>query len=296
MKVIKTVPFQTSMLTSTTATESVANWVVGTTYAKDAEVNYANSIYVSLQSSNSGKQPDIEPTWWIRKSANNTYSMFDGFVNSQTVQSSPLQVEIKPGTGINSLAFFNISNVTEIHIVVKDSPSGTIVYDKTINLDDTVIVDWYGYFFEPYDLKTDVIFQDIPPYHDCVVNATFTGASSVAVGSTVFGNIYQIGKTQYGATFGIRDYSVKTTNAFGITTFTQRAFSKRMEANVYVDNTNLRFVQKLLQDLRAIPSVWIGSDAEGFDVLSIYGYYRDFNVEIPYPNNSFCRLEIEGLI
>lgn len=296
MKVIKTVPFQTSMLTSTNATESVANWAVGTTYAKDAEVNYANSIYVSLQASNLGKQPNLEPTWWIRKSANNTYSMFDEFVNSQTVGTSPLVVEIQPGEIVNSIAFFNLTGVTDISIEIRDSPGGTVVLDETYNLDDTTILDWSMYFFEPYDLRTDFVLQNIPMYPNAVIKCTFTSTSSVSVGTIVFGNVYQIGKTQYGVTAGIRDYSTKSASAFGITTFTQRAFSKRMEANVYVNNADLRFVQKLLQDLRATPTVWIGSDAAGYDILSIYGYYRDFNIEIPYPNNSFCRLEIEGLI
>lgn len=296
MKVIKTIPFQTAMLLSTNAIETVPAWLVGTTYAKDAEVNYANSIYVSLAAANTGNQPDVSPTWWIRKSANNTYSMFDEFVNSQTTRASPLIVELDPGGMFNSAAFFNLAGVTDLQIVVKDGVSGPTVYNQTFDLDDTVIVDWYMYFFEPYDLKTDFIVQDLPPYANAVITATFTGNASVFVGNMVVGNFYQIGKTQYGVTTGIRDYSTKNTNSFGITTFTQRAFSKRMEANVYVNNTDLRFIQKLLQDLRATPSVWIGSDADGYDVLSVYGYYRDFNIEIPYPNNSFCRLEVEGLV
>ena len=296
MKVIKTVPFQNSMLLSTTAVETVPAYNPATTYAKDAEVNYSNSIYVSLQAANTGNAPDTSPTFWLRKSANNTYSMFDEFVNTQTTAASPLVIELKPREMINSLAFFNLGGVTDIHIVVKDAPGGTVVLDVTYNLDDTTINDWYMYFFEPYDLRTDFVLQNIPPYPNAVITCTFTSATSVQVGTVVFGNAYQIGQTQYGVTTGIRDYSTKNVNTFGITTFTQRAFSKRMEANVYINNSDLRFVQKLLQDLRATPTVWIGSDAEGYDVLSVYGYYRDFNIEIPYPNNSFCRLEIEGLI
>ena len=284
------------MLLSTTADETVSAYNPATPYVKDAEVNYANSIYVSLQDANTGNAPDTSPTFWLRKSANNTYRMFDEFVNTQTTAASPLVIELKPREMINSLAFFNLGGVTDIRIVVKDAPGGTVVLDVTYNLDDTTIIDWYTYFFEPYDLRTDFVLQNIPPYPNAVITCTFTSATSVQVGTVVFGNVYQIGKTQYGVTTGIRDYSTKNVNTFGITTFTQRAFSKRMEANVYINNADLRFIQKLLQDLRATPTVWIGSDAEGYDVLSVYGYYRDFNIEIPYPNNSFCRLEIEGLV
>ena len=284
------------MLLSTTATETVASWSSATTYSKDAEVNYNNSIYVSLQASNTNKVPTAEPAWWIRKSANNTYSMFDEFVNTQTIQASPLTVSLQPGTMCNSVAFFNLEQVQSLSIEVKDGVSGPVVYSKTFDLDDTIITDWYMYFFEPDDLRSEFVVTDIPPYLQGVLTCSFTGSSSVRVGNMVLGNMYKIGETQYGVSSGIRDYSSKDTNNFGITTFTQRAFSKRMDANIYINNSNLRFVQKILQDLRAVPSVWIGTDAQGYEVLTVYGYYRDFNIEIPYPNNSFCRLEIEGLI
>lgn len=296
MKVIKTIQFQTSMLLSTNATETVAAWVAGTNYPKDAEVNYLNSIYVSLQAANLGKTPDTEPTWWLRKSANNSYSMFDEFVNTRTVKASPLTVQVKPGGIFNSVAFFNLVGVKTIALSITDGVGMPEVYSQSFDLDDTVIIDWYMYFFEPYDLRTDFVVLELPPHINGVINCTFSGDTTQEVGNMVFGNLYEIGKTQYGATLGIRDYSSKNTNAFGITTFTQRAFSKRMEANVYVENSNLRYVQKLLEEVRAVPSVWIGSSEQGYDVLNVYGYYRDFNIEIPYPNNSFCRLEIEGLI
>ena len=84
------------MLLSTTAVETVPAYNPATTYAKDAEVNYSNSIYVSLQAANTGNAPDTCPTFWLRKSANNTYSMFDEFVNTQTTAASPLTIELQP--------------------------------------------------------------------------------------------------------------------------------------------------------------------------------------------------------
>jgi hypothetical protein len=297
MKVIKPITFSTSMLLSTNATETVAVWVIGTPYPKDAEVNYANSIYVSIQPSNTGKQPDTNPEWWIRKSSNNTYSMFDEFVNTQTTRNSNLTVTVQPNAIFNSIAVFNISGANTLQVTVKDGVSGPTVYDSgMLSLDDTIIVDWYMYFFEPYDLKSDIILQGIPPYSTGVITASFSGGSAVAVGNFIFGIIYDIGQTQYGANAGIRDYSTKDPNAFGITSLVKRAFSKRMNANLYVSNGDIRFVRKLLEDLRATPAVWVGTDDDTYDVLNVYGYYKDFNMEISYPSYSLCSLEIEGLI
>lgn len=197
----------------------------------------------------------------------------------------------------NSIAIFNTTGANTLQVVVTDGVSGSTVYDSgVLQLDDTIIVDWYMYFFEPYDLKSDVILQGLPPYAAGVITATFNGASTVSVGNFVFGSLYFIGMTQYGANAGIRDYSTKDANTFGITSLVKRAFSKRMTANLYVQNGDIRFVRKILEDLRATPAVWIGTDDDTYDVLNVYGYYKDFNMEISYPSYSLCSLEIEGLI
>jgi hypothetical protein len=69
-----------------------------------------------------------------------------------------------------------------------------------------------------------------------------------------------------------------------------------MEANVFMNNTALAFNQRLLTSLRAVPAVWIGSTEDNFSPLTVFGYYRDFNIDISYPTFSLCRIEIEGLI
>lgn len=298
MKVIKPVTFTSSMLVSSTATESTANYNSATPYAKDAEVNYSNSIYVSLQASNLNKTPGAtgSEAWWIRKSANNIYAMFDEFVNTQTTGTSPLTVVFRPQMLINSLALINISNATEGYIKIQDGVGGPIIYEKTINLDSTPILDWYMYFFEPFNLSTQIILTDIPPYSDPVITVELRSGSSVSLGNCVAGSVYDLGLTQYGATAGIRDYSTKETNSFGITTFVKRSFSKRMDANLFVPKEKLRITQRVLEELRATPSVWIGSEDADYEMLTVYGYYRDFNTEINYPTYSLCSLEIEGLI
>lgn len=298
MKVIKPVGFQPSMLISSNATETVAAWNSGTTYAKDAEVNYSDSIYVSLQSGNINNQPNLlsNSIWWIRKSANNKYSMFDEFINSQTSRPYSLTVSVKPGTAVNSVAIFNAEGVRSLTIVGTDGVGGPVVYSRTEDFDNTIIIDWYMYFFEPYSLKDQSIVQEIPPYQNIVLTFTFTSDTVVKVGNLVLGTTYSLGATQYGASAGIRDYSVKNVNEFGITTFVKRAFSKRTEVSLYVNKKNINFVEKLLTDIRATPVVWIGTEDEDYSPLTVYGYYRDFNIEISYPSFSLCRLEIEGLV
>lgn len=295
MQVIKPVTFADAMLVSTTATEATAAWNSGTTYALNAEVSYSNSIYVSLQASNLNHQPDTSPTWWLRKSATNPRKMFDGSVDSQTTATTSMTVVLATGM-INSLALLNLTGNT-LNVTGRDGLAGPTVYTKSINLDGTIIVDWYEYFFEPYDNLTEVVFTDIPPYSGMHLTIEIVGGTgnTVGIGGCVFGTTYTLGQTQYGASVGIKDYSVKEVDQFGITQLVQRAFSRRMEATVFVDNGAFNKVYKLLSELRATPCVYIGSQDDRFNPTIIYGYYRDFSTVIQYPTMSMCSIEIEGL-
>lgn len=295
MKLIKPITYSDTQLISTNATESVAAYAAGTTYAVGAYVQYSPRIYQSLVASNVGNQPDISPTKWLDTGPDNKHGMFDTQVSTQTTMPTTITVQVKPGAAFNSLGLLNISG-NSLVVTMLDTIGGTSVYSNTVSLDNTIILDWYMYFFEPYNFKTDVVLTDLPPYPNGAITATLTSTSTALIGSMVYGTTYDIGSTQYGATVGIRDYSTKTTDTFGNTTFVKRAYSKRMEAGVFVKTENLTFNYNLLASIRATPVVWIGSDVTTMQPLVMFGYYRDFTVNIQYPSYALCNLSIEGLI
>ena len=80
-----------------------------------------------------------------------------------------------------------------------------------------------------------------------------------------------------------------------MTTFVRRDFSKRLTARLMLPNTQINRVQRVLADLRAQPAIWVTSDVPDLAPLTVYGFFRDFNIEVAYPTESFCSLEIEGL-
>ena len=295
MKVISPIQITSGMVTSTNATETYSTYNSGTTYALGAKVVYGNFTYESLVVSNVGNQPDISPTKWLEIGPSNKWAMFDTKVDTQTTRATPLTVTVTPATVITSLSLLNVDGVTAT-INITDGPTGPNVYSKTIDLDDTTITDWYMYFFEPYDFRTDIVLTDLPPYSGAVITVNMIKtAGTVAIGNMLLGNVISLGSTQYGASAGIRDYSVKETDEFGNTAFVVRAFSKRMQAQVFLDNSSLNYVVKTLTNLRAVPAVWIGSEDTQLQPLIVYGFYRDFNIDISYPDNSLCSIEIEGL-
>jgi hypothetical protein len=297
MKVIKPITVADAMILASNAAEAHAAWLVGTTYAKDAMVDYGSHYYISLVNNNTGNIPDVVgSTYWSQTGPDNKHAMFDGQVSTATTSSSPLIVTIAPGI-VNSVALIDLVG-SSVTVSMTDDGASPPVYTKTVNLDGSIVFDWYTYFFEPFVQLAEVVLTDLPPYAAGEITMTLTSGGNVAVGEFLVGTVYELGEEglEQGATVGIIDYSRKDTdNDTGLTTFVRRAYSKRMSGQFLLDNGQLNAVQRILADIRAVPSVFIGSEAADYAPLIVYGFYRDFSIDIAYPTKSFCRIEVEGL-
>lgn len=294
MKVIRPVEITTSKILSTNAVNDYADWSSSSTYNIGDKVTYNNYYWESLVNGNVNQNPENTLLQWVNIGPSNKWAMFDTQVSSQTVSNGNLTFTLKPGQAINALTLFNIEGAS-VHVQVLDDAAGNEIYNKTINLDSTFIQDYYSYFFDEFVFRQEVMINGIPPYIKCVINVTVIGTQP-KVGSIITGTLVQIGETQQGLSYGIRDYSTKETDEFGVTTFVRRNYSKRMNPSVFVNNGRLNYIGKLLTDLRAIPTAWVATDDERFEGTIIYGYYKDWNIEVPYPNHSLISIEIEGLI
>jgi hypothetical protein len=304
MKVIKPQTFDpATTVVSTSAVETTPDWTAGS-YAKDAVVLHPFTVngitvkyhWTSLVSTNTA-EPGTDDTKWVRGDVCNKCAMFDGQVSIPTEATSPLAVTIRAPLA-NSVAFAGLVG-SQLVVEVKDNGASPAVYTRTINLDGTIILDWYQYFFEPFVQLGEVVLTDLPPYLLGQITMTLTSGSPVEVGEMVWGTSYVLGEdgTELGASVGIIDYSRKDTDAdTGRTTFTRRAFSKRMSGQFMVDNNKINAVQRILADIRAVPSVYIGSQEADYAPLVVFGFYRDFSIDIAYPTKSLCRIEVEGLI
>ena len=299
MKVIKPVTVTDAMILASNATEAYANWSSVTTYAKDAKVDYGTHYYISLVNSNLNNIPDaVGSTAWAFLSPDNKHAMFDGQVSTETTKAtSPLIVTVACGI-VNSVGLIGLTG-SSVTISVTDAGASPPVYSRTVGLDGTIITDWYMYFFEPFVQLGEVVLTDLPPYLNGRITMTLSGGGAVAIGELIVGSVYSLGdeSLEQGATVGIIDYSRKDTDVdTGVTTFTRRAFSKRMSGQFLVDNVDMNGVQRILADIRAVPSVFIGSEDTTYAPLVVYGFYRDFSIDIAYPTKSLCRVEVEGLI
>lgn len=298
MKVIKPVSVTDAMIVSSNAIETYSLWSAGTTYAKDAKVDHGTQYFNSLVNSNTGNNPNTSPTFWQLLGPDNKHAMFDGQISTETTKAtSPLIVTIAVGI-VNSIALLGLTGKT-VSVVMRDGGASPPVYSRTIDLEGSIILDWYMYFFEPFEQLSEVVLTDLPPYSGGQITMTLSSGGAVAIGELLVGTVYALGDKalEHGATIGIIDYSRKDTDPdTGLTTFVERAYSKRMSGQFLIENGNISGVQKILSSIRAVPSVFIGSEDTEYSALIVYGFYRDFSIDIAYPTHSFCRVEVEGLI
>lgn len=281
----------------TSATDARPLWSSATTYAVGAIVRYNNKVYESLQATNLNKQPDVNPTWWLDLGADNISAAFDGKVGSKTTSTDVLRMIIHPGTNIDSVAYIEATASLITTSVIDEDYN--IVYTQNSGLDSSVIEDWYDYFFiDPLgDPITQVVHQGINPIDpNLLIGVEIVRSGAVELGSFLTGQTTALGLTQYGVRAGIVDYSRKDVDEFGNISVVERAYSKRLEADIYVYNYDLNKVQRFLYNVRATPVLWIATDdPELAEVSNVYGFYKDFSTTIAYPDVSLCSLQVEGL-
>jgi len=296
MYVVKPIKFTPSMLVSTTALEPTPLWVSGTSYAKNAEVIHSDldgnvRKWKSLVNSNTATPGTSEN--WLDIGPCNKCAMFDSMISTQTVAASPLVVVLEPGDVISNLALLNmIGNEVTVEMLV----DGEVVYENTQSLQGAEIASWWDYYFVEDEQISQITISDLPLFYAPQIRITVTGTGNVAVGHTVFGPRFEIGCLSLGATSGIIDYSKKITDEFGTTEFVERAFADEFSGQVLVENSQLNSLKRKLRELRATPTLWVGTDDETYrETLVVFGWYRQHRIAINYPAHSLIDFEIEGL-
>ena len=298
MQVIKPTTMTPAMLVSTDAVEAYADWIAATAYIAGNRVvrTTTNRIYERLIAGTTATLPELDLVNWLDFGPTNKWAMFDAQTSTQTTATTSLTVTVATGI-IDSVALIGTS-ADQVSITLRDGLGGPVIYSASMGLAGDIATDWYQhFFFDPLVRRTQGVFQGLPPYGSSHLTITMSGGGAIALGNVVFGRKSDLGDTQYNPSSGITDYSRKTTDDFGVTTFVRRDFSKRLSASLMIDNLQLNRIQRTLYDLRATPCVWIGSDLPEFDeALVVYGFYKDFSTVVAYLQNSYCSLEIEGLI
>lgn len=308
MKIIKPITITDAKFVSSTISEpdNVGSptletlWISGASYSVGARVirTQTHRVYrAKVLHSGVTTPPENDTTRWEDIGPTNRWAMFDNVVNTQSVAGSPLTVVIAPGI-VNGLALAQLVG-NSVTVTMRDaigSPTGAVVYSKTVDLDLSEVYNWYTYFFQPFTQRETVVLLDLPPYLNGEITVTVTGIGQVKIGALIVGTVYAFGDTLYNTTAGIRDYSRKVTDEeTGVVSLEQRTFSKRLKARIKVPAGAVNALQQILTELRAVPTVWVGDDTGDYEALTVYGFYRDFELDVAFPTASFYSLDVEGM-
>jgi|JI10StandDraft_1071094.scaffolds.fasta_scaffold30775_2 hypothetical protein len=295
LTVVRPIAFSDALLQSCTVPEDPnPAWDPGVTYAAGARVHstVTHKVYQSLVAGNLG-QPLSNTTRWIEVSATNRWKMFDTSNTTATTANGSMTYVFRPRQVVNCVALLGVV-ASSVRIRMTDPAEG-LVYDRTFQLAGAVPgSNWYDYFFAQVVVKDQVLALDLPPYSGADIQVDVIGGSVVSCTTLVFGYQRVIGKgVHYGARVSIQDYSRVETNDFGETSFVPRSYAKRADITTTIDNGLVTATQTFLASIRAIPCLWIGYEEIG--ALTLFGFYKEFNIVISYFSESDCELSLQGL-
>jgi len=301
MNIIKPNVLTDAGLTSSTVPEDdYAAWNPATAYAQGDKVirTSTHRIYQRLIAGTTATAPELDATNWLDIAPTNRWAMFDAAVGTITTAQGELTVVMRPGA-VDGIALLELTG-KQVELTMKDAPAGTVIYSKTVVLDGTLINSIYDWFYTPYEQLTDLVLTDLPIHfvsNELTVSIVgTTPLSDVSCGVLHMGEVLEIGQTQVGAKVGIVDYSRKSVDAFGNYSITQRAFSKRSDIKLVTPAGQFNRIFRDLSSVRSTPSIYIATGAPGFEPLIIYGFYKDFSIDVAYQTHHLCNLSIEGLI
>lgn len=242
-------------------------WSNITVYAHGAKVIKAatHRIYESAVDTNVGNDPAGTSGKWIDVGPTNRWAMFDEALGTVTTRADSIAVTLDAGTA-NAVALLDVVGAT---VRVQKG-----AYDQTKAVTSGAIT-----------------FLDVPAATGNIV-VTVSGSGSVTVGTLVVGQLVMLGITEASPTSSIADYSRKEFDDFGEPTIVERAWSKRMTAAALIDTAALDIVANRIAAVRAKPAIWIGR--AGTDALTIYGFFKDFGIEVGQTVSKLS-LSVEGL-
>ncbi|WP_257554152.1 hypothetical protein [Sphingobium sp. CFD-2] len=269
LRLLQPATIDDSVLTaSSIAEDDQPAWTIGTTYPFGARVIHANRQWESVVVGNLGHEPAADSTQWMDIGPTNRWAMFDEALGTLTEAAGSIVVTLDPAQPVDSLALLDVTAAT-----VRVQAPG---YDRTI---------------VPAGVSGAAMFLDLPATA-AAITITVSGAGSVSVGTLLMGSLVGLGVTGASPSAGINDFSRKETDEFGDAAVVERAWAKRMEARALLRTDAVDLVFDRIATVRGRPCLWIG--AEGVEALSIYGFFKDFSVEVG-ENVSTLSLSIEGL-
>lgn len=299
MELLKPIKNLAQMMSSNVPENDYPEWSSATAYAVGSRVMVA-SVHKTYecQVAHTNFNPTLNPPAnvtprWLELGATNKFKCLDEKYGTQTQYPGPLTLTFNIGQVLDSVALLN---VTGSRVEVTSTVNGVTVYTRSVPLQSSEgVTDWYQYFTAPIEAQKDVVLTDLPRYAQQTLTVKVIGGGLVSLGHIAIGSLIVLGDLQMSPTLGIISYDKKAADDFGNVQVTPRGFSKRFSARFMLPNTSVDVVASALTDVRSTPVIWMGVQGV-FESLIVWGYYKDWEIDITYTNHSLCSITIEGLV
>jgi len=294
MLLIRPTTITPAMVTASNAGAADPNYNPATSYTLGQRVYLPSNgyTYECVQAPALDKNPATSPLFWVRAEPSNRWAMWDAEISTATVVSGGISATLSVSGRFNAVSLHGLVG-DSVTITQKDS-AGTVLRIETRALKSNP-GGWYAYYYEPRTQVREAVFTGLVPSVGSSVTVEVSGTQATCA-AVVVGTSMDIGDAQYGFTTTIVDYSRKDTSAAGVQTLVKGRYSKRMSGTLIQSRGQYNVISEVLESVRATPCVWVGVPTSGdYEPMNILGFYRDFAIEVSYPNHHICSLEIEGL-
>jgi hypothetical protein len=297
MKTLTPITITDAMLLSgTTVTEPAASetaWVSGGTYvAGDKRVRSTTHRVYRCAVGHTGitTLPENDTTRWVDDGPTQRWAPFDNYVSTGASGATSLTYVIQTGY-VNALALYGLVG-TSVTLSIKDSPTGTVIFNKTYSLYESA-PNWYEYLFVEQKSLTKLVISDLPirPLATMTITVAAATGAAVDVGMIVPGDYQSLlgdssgfGGTTYGASAEPVTYSYINTDEYGKTTIVRRHAATSMRATVTLPRAQADSALAIIQGVLDVPVAWVATDASGYAGLNVFGLgsarvsYDGFNI------------------
>jgi hypothetical protein len=253
-----------------------------------------HSLYEALAAHTNS--PVTDTTKWKYLGKTNRFRMFDYDRNNRTTALGSITVVFAPNKRIDSICLDGIQ-ANSYTVTVTSVLGGGTVFTSTASLNTRIVRTWYEHLTVPFTTQKSLNFFNIPPYTDCVVTVTLTATSGNAeLAALGVGREVYFGETQYNAISDILNFSTVARDDEGNAILTRRRNIPKSRQNVFCDKLSVNKIMETRDLLNAEPAFWYGiSDVTDgyFEAVSMLGYYRDFSINVSYPENAIVSFELE---
>lgn len=276
---------------------SEQTWSAATAYAGGELVTirsgYKRFIFKAISAS-TGVNPFSDTSKWFNIGAINIYRCVYGATENKTEVDGNVSITFDANKGDY---FYMIGlNTQTATIEVKDELDNVLLTKSEV-LSYKDASSWKDFFFKDFESKT-TMGTSIPIGFNYKVTASLESTTTSRIGNVIIGKSFYLGSTLMGASAGILDFSNATRDAdFGDINLVQGSFANRADITVVCESSRADIVKNFLTNIRSKEVLILGDDRdEGFEMLKIRGFVRDFNVTLSTKTSTEIGISIEGLI